>query len=130
MRLKVIFYAVILAILFSGLTFSNDEQPILWDDLPSALKYADQSSQVCVVIFGADWCPYCIKMKNKLLKNHKLLDKIIICYIDTDEYPELAKSYNAKTLPKTIYYKNGIKSKTIIGYHDIEVVLKDIANVL
>ena len=95
------------------------ENRVLWDNIPSAMEYAKQSSKICVVIFGADWCSYCVKLKNQAIKDPKLTNGYVICYIDIDDQPEMAKKYNVTTLPKTLYFIKDKAIKTIVGYHSM-----------
>lgn len=80
-----------------------------------------------LLIFGADWCKYCVTAKNDLRNNEKLADKIkefTIIDIDYDKDKEIAKGHNVKILPTFIIFQDGKELKRQTGYSGSGNLLK------
>lgn len=73
---------------------------ILFNDINSATKLANLHSRKVLLIFGADWCPYCKVLKKEI----GTLDtnKYIVCIIDTDKHSDLVGEFKIKGLPTSI----------------------------
>lgn len=73
---------------------------ILFNDIDNATKLANVHSRKVLLIFGADWCPYCKVLK----KDIGSLDtnKYIVCIIDTDKHSDLVGEFKIKGLPTSI----------------------------
>ena len=123
---RIVLCVVFVLFMHSTPAVPHTENKVLWDNIPSAMEHAKQSSKMCILIFGADWCSYCIKLKNQVLKDPNLTNDAVICYIDIDDQPEMAKKYNATTLPKTLYFLNGKDVKTIVGYHNMIPIMEQL----
>lgn len=77
---------------------------IIHDDLELAEKLTVQHNKQLIIIFGADWCPYCHKLKNDL--NMFDTSKFILCIIDIDKNKDLAAKHKLKILPTSILLDN------------------------
>ncbi len=66
------------------------------------------SSEPTVVLYGAEWCPACQIVKNKL-------EGTDYVYVDIDLYPDLAKQEGIEVVPQVYWYKDGTK-KFVAGY--------------
>jgi thioredoxin 1 len=56
-----------------------------------------------VVDFGADWCPPCRAFLPILKTAHAaLLEEVIIKYVDTDAFPEIARDYPISAIPTQV----------------------------
>lgn len=57
-----------------------------------------------VIDFGADWCGPCKSFAPILDAMHEeMLGKVIIKYVDTDEYPEIAGAFPVKVIPTQVF---------------------------
>lgn len=92
---------------------------IYYDEYEQCLKLAQAYDKNLVLIFGAEWCPYCKALKQDL-KNIPAFAKYIVCFIDTDKNETLIKQYRIKGLPisviidskeKELSRKTGYKNK-------------------
>lgn len=89
---------------------------IYYDEYEQCLKLAQSYDKNLVIIFGAEWCPYCKSLK-KDLNNISSFAKYIVCFIDTDKNEALIKKYRIKGLPTSVIvdYKEKELSRKI-GY--------------
>ena len=95
--------------------------PAFLDNYKDATKLSEELKQEMILIFSADWCGYCKKLKKDITTNIELFEDNIICIIDIDKFPELAKNYNVKSIPKSIFFdKNNKKTREVLGYSNIE----------
>lgn len=83
------------------------ENNIIHDDIELAKKLSITHNRKLIIIFGADWCPYCHKLKNDLGKYNTT--KYILCIINVDKNKELAQKYKLKILPTSIVCDNELK---------------------
>ena len=69
-------------------------------------------------VFGADWCPACVKLKNFFKNSPKEFSKYKVELFDIDKHPELKKDLNISKVPMSIIFdeKGKILSKKI-GYN-------------
>ena len=95
------------------------ESNFIYDDYDKAIKLSKEFDRKVVIIFGADWCPYCVNLKNDS-KNIRELDKYIVLFVDTDKKQENQKiinRYRPRSLPTSIIIDT--KENTVgqkIGY--------------
>jgi thioredoxin-related protein len=67
-----------------------------------------------LVIFGADWCLYCQKLKGDLdLLN---LDDYVVCMVDADERADLKGKHSFKMLPSSLILLNRKEISRKSGY--------------
>ena len=104
------------------------KQPV--EPLPgSKLKDALSSGQPTMADFGAGWCQPC-KMMEPVLKEaaRKYQGKANIVYVDTDKFPQIARSYKIRAIPTQIFFDaKGEKVSEHIGYWPIENVARALA---
>lgn len=87
----------------------------------SLLCFADEQSknQKTLIIFSADWCAYCQKLKDNI-NNDPEISEIIKNYdviiVDFDRDKELVEGYKVKSLP-TIIKRHKDQTFTKIGYN-------------
>jgi len=74
---------------------------IFYDEYNKVIELSKKHNKKIVLIFGADWCPYCKDLK-KDVKNIDGLKQYIVCFIDTDKNEDLVKNYRIKSLPTSI----------------------------
>jgi len=78
---------------------SELEDPLFFRE---ALAKARRENKPIVLDFTASWCAPCLKMIHETFPNPKvapLLKRSVLVKVDADEYPALAKLYNAIALP-------------------------------
>lgn len=78
--------------------------PAIFSDYDEALKEAKKNNKKMLLIFGADWCHWCKKLKNETLKSEEVQrelveNNIIEVHINTDQKRELAKKYRVRGIP-------------------------------
>lgn len=67
-----------------------------------ALKLAQATDRKIFVLFTADWCHWCTKLKNETLADPRVKDALknhIICYVNTDQEREIARRFAVAGLP-------------------------------
>lgn len=74
---------------------------IIYDDYNKAKELAKSYNKKLVIVFGADWCPYCRDLK-KDVKNISGFSNYIVCFIDTDKEKELVKNFRVRSLPTSV----------------------------
>jgi thiol-disulfide isomerase/thioredoxin len=77
-------------------------------------KLSAKKEKQVILYFGAEWCPPCKAMK-KMMKDtevKKELQKFDLQMIDIDKNPAMAKKYNIKSIPTTIFPS---KNKRYVG---------------
>ena len=91
---------------------------ILFTTLTSALLFLTPS--ICLgkelIIFGADWCPACVKLKNFVNSNPKELEGFDIQIIDIDKNPEVKKGLKIRLLPTSVIFDNDKLQSKLEGY--------------
>lgn len=84
---------------------------IVNDNFDGAVDLAQKYNKKLMIIFGAEWCPYCQELK-KDLKNIKQLNQYIICILDIDNKSSNGKAISLlkpKSLPTSIYLDKDLK---------------------
>lgn len=77
---------------------------------------------ICLVDFYADWCGPCRSLAptiNKLADTFKGEVKVI--KINVDDFPELAGTYKASSIPNVVILKDGVEVKRVIGARGFDV---------
>jgi len=66
-----------------------------------------------LIVVGAEWCHFCVQLKEYIKKNPKIIEKYNkVQYIDIDEHPEIIQELNTTTYPTSfIFRKNKLISK-------------------
>ena len=77
-----------------------------------------KKNQSTILVFSADWCKYCNKLKSEV-KNLDL-GQYDIHFIDVESRPDLKKEYSVKSLPTSIILKNKKEISRKIGYEKKE----------
>ena len=75
-------------------------------------------------IFGADWCPSCVRLKNFVGKTPKLFNKFKqVKIIDIDKHPELKKELNITKIPASVIFSDDGKIETKkIGFSQTQYI--------
>lgn len=80
----------------------------------SSVSYADaygasaETGKPMLVLIGADWCPHCVTMKNRVipqLQKQGALDEVSYVAINSDQQPTLARQMmQGSSIPQVILY--------------------------
>lgn len=90
------------------------------ESLDEAMKLSQETKKPLLVVFGADYCVWCEKLKSDLKKG--LLpetDDYIVCYIDLEKHPKYIKEYKIGNIPDSRIIKAETEAK-LIGYNRTE----------
>lgn len=93
---------------------------IYYDEYDKCKDLSIQYNKKLVLIFSADWCPYCRILK-KDIDNIILFKQYIVCFIDTDKNKNLVEKYEIKGLPTSVIIdsrENELSRK--MGYKQID----------
>lgn len=100
---------------------SMAKPPIFIDSYEEAKTISQTFDQPMIVIFSAEWCQYCLKLKQDITKNIDHFENTTICILDISSNDKLAKDFKVKKIPKIILFdKKGNVIKEIVGYTDIK----------
>ncbi len=87
----------------------------------AAHRVAMETGRPIVVLVGADWCPYCVRMQRDaipVLKRRGVLQKVAYAHVDADREPQLARQImNGGALPQMVMY-----TPTAAGWRRTEVI--------
>lgn len=79
-------------------------------------KEITQSENLSVIKVGAEWCGPCRMVKPILEEASKNeTNNVVYGEMDTENNPELSAELGIRSIPTTLFYKNGEKIKTFIG---------------
>ena len=74
-----------------------------------------------IVDFYATWCPPCKVLAKNLIQFDKVKPSNVVIYkVDIDQYMNLAKKYNVRSLPTLVYIKDGEVTAREVGVKDVE----------
>lgn len=120
-------YIAIISLLFIPISYSKE--PVFTTDLLDAIALADETKQDVLAVFTADWCKYCSVMKKDIQDDQKIVDDMIICYIDVDKNPDLKKEYKVKTIPDYMIIRKRVELKRKVGYTSKKQFIEWLKNV-
>lgn len=115
LMLKKIFYAIFIASILYNSSSAIDFA-IYTNSLQDSLIESENSKKDILVIFTADWCGFCQKMKKDIDDDQSLVEDLIVCYIDYDENKDLVKEYKVKNIPDYFLLHKGVETKRKVGY--------------
>jgi thioredoxin-related protein len=95
---------------------------IIYDDIDKAEALSKIHTRNLIIVFGADWCPYCVDLK-KDAKTIKEFDKYIVCFINTDKNKKLSRKFRVRNLPTSVIIdKSGKEKSRKTGYKNKDYV--------
>lgn len=95
--------------------FVRADGPVFVDQYEQAVGTADKS---VLIVFGADWCGYCVRLKND--KESLNLDEYVVCFVDADKNPEMVKENSVSSFPTSIVMHDGKEVSRKTGYKKTE----------
>jgi hypothetical protein len=103
--------------------------PGMAESYEDAIDLSKDTDNNIFIYFGADWCKYCVMMKNNTFENKEvkeyLLKNFIVLHVDVDKNKDLKEKYNVRELPQLIVInKNEKVIKRISGYKSSDKFLK------
>lgn len=125
------FKKILWTILLLNVFFNSSlaiEYAVYTSSLQDSLIESENSKKDVLVVFTADWCDFCRKMKKDIDDNPILLDNLIICYIDHDDHPELVKEYKVRNIPDYFLLRKGVETKRKVGYSNLNDFKKWLKN--
>jgi thiol-disulfide isomerase/thioredoxin len=87
---------------------------IIFEDINKAKELSSKHKRKLLLIFGADWCPYCKVLKKDISVLNT--NEYIVCVIDTDKNSKLVDEYRIKGLPTSIAIDNQKELSRKVGY--------------
>lgn len=118
MHIKILLLFAIIGGLFIGSSLYA-RPPIFFENYKEALKVSHDLDQQLVIVFSADWCGYCVKLKKAISNNLDKFEDTTICIVDVDKHPDIAAKYKVSKIPDTIFLdKNGKQLDRKAGYFD------------
>lgn len=67
-----------------------------------AMQKSKELDRPVLLVFGAEWCKYCTKMKSETFSQDsvkEVLKKYIVSHVDVDKNPKIGAKYSVKSLP-------------------------------
>lgn len=103
------------------------ENNFIYDDIDKAFELSNIYNKNIIVVFGADWCPYCEELKRDA-KTIAQFNQYLVCFIDTDKKDKnqsVINRYKPRSLPTSLFLdtkkkevsrKTGYKNKDYIKW--------------
>lgn len=113
---------IIVLIIVSFLSINHNlvaDSAIFVNELNDAIVLSENLNKDILIIFSADWCGYCNKMKKDIDNNTMLLDNYIVCFIDCENNNELIRKYRVKNIPHSLIIKDKQEIRKKIGYSNL-----------
>lgn len=122
--IKTIIVSLVLGVLCASSSICFAEPVVRVDSMEDAVIEAQNTKKKLLVVFGAEWCKFCVLLKKDIDKNPGILDDMVYCYVDIEQRPDLAKEYKVRNMPDLMLLKDSIEIKRTIGYKNIETLKK------
>lgn len=94
---------------------------------PADAEERMQEGDIVVVLFTADWCGPCQRLKADLFSDEMKAwwaADSVVAFVDTDEHPEIKQAWGVSTIPAMYLYKPGKTKHTRVGYSNKESHIK------
>lgn len=110
-------YIAILFVLFNMSAALS--APSLVSSIEDGLDLSQKTGMPLLVIFGAENCVYCGKLKSDLNQDifDDSLDAMIVCYVDVGSEKDIQKKYSVRSIPDSRIFDDGKEVSKIVGYN-------------
>lgn len=128
--------SVILSTLFCAVTSSVSADQVNWTaDVEGALKTANQTGQLVLMKFTADWCGYCKKMERETFTRPAVASVVnqqfVPVLVDADKHKQLVKHLKIRSLPSILVVSpQMVILKRIEGYQTESKLLPSLQQVV
>lgn len=86
------------------------KEPVIINDLIIATQQAEETDTKLLLVFTADWCQYCVYLKDDLMKNMDMVnEKYTVCFVDYDTNKDLVQKYGVNRIPVSIIVEDKVK---------------------
>lgn len=109
-----LFSIILILCLLKSLAFANDG--FILHSLDEAQQLSLTTDKPILLIFGADYCNYCHKLKQDILNTNIDSHEYIICYIDLDKNIQYRESYQISILPDSRIFDHKKEITRLQGY--------------
>lgn len=118
----------ILEVIVPTIEIPKLETNYIYNNLDKALVLGQQHHKKIIIVFGAEWCPYCEILKKDANNNMITpFDEYIIAFLDTDKKEanqQHLNTYKPRSLPTSILVDNkGKELSRKIGYKNKDYLL-------
>tara|TARA_B100001250_G_scaffold328380_1_gene292852 strand:- start:733 stop:1041 length:309 start_codon:yes stop_codon:yes gene_type:complete len=79
-----------------------------------------------IMQFSADWCMPCKSLSKTLLTMVKVYPDIGFAKFDIDNDTSLAQKYDVRSVPTTIFFKDGKEATRMMGSHPSQKIVEQI----
>ncbi len=86
------------------------------EDLPDAVAQSKREGKDLLVLFTADWCGPCRRLKRDLAGADAFRRDVLICVVDCDKQKELSNLHQVRGIPDLRLYREGEQVKHTTGY--------------
>lgn len=89
---------------------------IVYNDIDKAKNIAKHYNKKLILVFSADWCLFCKKLKSDLdhFANQNLY---VLCLVDIEQNKSVVQEYKLKTLPTSIVFEHDKETQRTSGYN-------------
>lgn len=94
------------------------DNTFILDSIEDAQSLSEKTKQPVLLIFGADYCEYCVRLKQDIILGNLSsgIDQYIICYINLTKNSDLIKEYNISNMPDSRIIKSNKEISSFKGY--------------
>lgn len=115
----------LLALMLGFLSLTTYADPAIYvDTMEDAISLSEDSKKDVLLVFGAEWCGACNRLKTDLKNVKSMADDLIVCCIDIDKNKILPQEYKVRTIPHYVLIRNKIELRHEKGYNEPKQFLK------
>lgn len=86
------------------------------EDLPDAVEKSKRQGRDLLVVFTAEWCGPCRRLKHDLARNESLRRDLLVCVVDLDKQRSLSDLHGVQGIPDLRLFRQGEQVKHATGY--------------